>query len=134
MAQYMAVRDKEPLSAYPLPSQGELSCYDTIGGREDVYGEAKYWTFDWDELLHLRSTYEFLQDQLTHEQHQDLTEVVDAYWREHPKEFNEAFAELHYREDKKVAMQGWIKDEAGNTPAIPRSHWWWWPLKEDNDE
>ena len=130
MAKYVAV--DLPLEEIHRVGIVGMGTYDTIGGRESEWGAAEDWYCDWDELLYYRSTYEFIREDLTPEQQKELDEI-DAYWRERPKQFNDAFANTHWREDKKTAMQGWIRDEAGKTPAIPRSHWWWWSLNEDKD-
>ena len=116
-----------------LPSKSWLSCYDTIGGREQQLGSPDDWTFDRDELLHHRSAYEFIRAELTANQRADLDQI-DDYWKAHPQHFNSAFDVFHYRADKKVELEGFVKDEAGNTPAIPKSHWWWWPLKTENKQ
>ena len=32
---------------------------------------------------------------------------------------------FHAYESKKTAMEGWVEDDNGKVPEIPRSHWWW---------
>lgn len=84
---------------------------------------------DRDDLLHLRSAIEFVRADMTSDQHAELDQV-DAFWRNHALDFNKDFALVHAFTDKKTAMKGWVEDDAGSTPEIPRSHWWWWPIKD----
>lgn len=100
---------------------GMFGCYDTIGDPD--------YDMDRDETLHERSSYEFVRDQLTPEQQAELDQV-DAFWRANVAAFNKDFALLHAYEDKKTAMEGWVEDERGQPPEIPRTHWWWWPLEK----
>ena len=97
-----------------------LQCYDTIG---DANLEN-----DWDELLYLRSAFEFVRDDLNDAQRAEL-DVVDAWWRDHAVLFNASFALEHNRKVIDTELQGFVWDEASNTPPIPRSHWWWWPIQ-----
>ena len=99
---------------------GDLSCYDTIGDPDFELSR--------DFLLHNRSAYEMVRDQLTPEQQADL-DKVDAYWKANVKDFNADFAVFHHREDKTTALTGFVMDTNGNVPPIPRSHWWWWPIE-----
>ena len=108
-----------------LPSKRWLSCYDTIADPEEFPPE--YWSHDWDELLRRRSAYEFIRDQLTPEQQADL-DRIDAFWRAHPQAFNQAFVNEHHRANHQTELEGYVQDQHGNTPAIPKSHWWWRPL------
>lgn len=115
----------------PIPPQewgtlltGMFGCYDTIGDSD--------FDMDRDETLHERSRYEFVRDQLTAAQQAEL-DVVDAFWKANRAAFNVDFARLHANEDKRTAMTGWIEDENGRVPPIPRSHWWWWPLEQPTD-
>lgn len=101
---------------------GMFSCYNTIGDPD--------YDYDRDETLHERSAYEFVRDRLSVEQLAEL-DKVDAYWRAHAKEFNADFALWHFQEDKQTAMKGWVEDEHGDVPPIPRSHWWWRPIEDD---
>lgn len=101
---------------------GMFGCYDTIGDPD--------FDMDRDETLHERSRYEFIRDQLTPEQQAELDQV-DAFWRANVEAFNKDFALFHAFEDKKIAMKGWIEDDKGRVPEIPRSHWWWWPIEGD---
>ena len=91
----------------------------------------EYWSHNWDELLCRRSAYEFVRDQLTPEQLADLDQI-DAFWHAHPQAFNQAFVNEHHRANHQTELEGYVQDQHGNTPAIPKSHWWWRPLKEDN--
>lgn len=100
---------------------GMFGCYDTIGDPD--------FDMDRDETLHERSRYEFVRDQLTDAQRAEL-DHVDAFWKANREAFNRDFGRLHAFEDKRMAMSGWIEDENGEVPAIPRSHWWWWPLED----
>lgn len=102
----------------PLLS-GMFGCYDTIGDPD--------YDMDRDETLHERSAYEFVRDQLSPEQIAELDQV-DAFWRAHPEAFNADFRLLQAWENKKTALEGFVEDAQGKTPAIPRSHWWWWPI------
>ena len=101
---------------------GMFGCYDTIGDPD--------YDMDRDETLHERSAYEFVRDQLTPTQRAELDQV-DAFWRANAQAFNKDFALFHAFEDKKLAMDSWIRDDQGRVPEIPRSHWWWWPIAED---
>jgi len=88
------------------------------------------WEFDAPEILYARSAAEFVRDDLDAEA---LTYIGqgDAYWKANPKAFNEFFKYEHAGKDAKTELsdsQFALKDEHGNTPRIPRSHWWWWPL------
>ncbi|MEG9884440.1 MAG: hypothetical protein V6Z86_07470 [Hyphomicrobiales bacterium] len=107
----------------PLLS-GMFACYDTIGDPS--------FDMDRDETLHERSAYEFVRGQLSPEQIAEL-DKVDAYWRAHPKEFNEDFKIIQGWEDRKTALEGFVEDEDGKVPAIPRSHWWWWPIPMEKE-
>ena len=93
-----------------------LSCYDTIGDPD----------FDMsrDEMLHIRSALELARDQLTLDQQAEL-DGIDAYWRANAKDFNADFGVFHFQEDKHAALKGFIEDEHGEAPPIPRSQWWW---------
>jgi len=102
--------------------EGPLACYDTLGDPG--------WDYDRDELLHERSAYELVRDQLTLEQQAELDQV-DAHWRANAKEFNGDFALWHHQEDKRAALAGFVEDGDGDVPPIPRSHWWWRPLEND---
>ena len=107
-----------------LPTEEVLSCFDTIGD----FG----FTFDCDFLLHERSAMEFVRDQLDDRQRADL-DRIDAYWRAHIKTFNEDFAMIHARKDVATELDGFVEDSQGRAPAIPRSHWWFWPIRERAD-
>ena len=98
---------------------GMFGCYDTIGDPD--------YDMDRDETLHERSAYEFVRDQLSPEQIAELDQV-DAFWRAHPEAFNADFRLLQAWENKTTALEGFVEDEHGQTPAIPRAHWWWWPI------
>lgn len=105
-----------------LPSEQELACYDTL--EEDP----RWWSYDWDHLLHDRSCYELVRDRLSPAQQADL-DAIDAWWRAHPDAFNAAFAVLHHQADRRTELRGHgVTDAAGVVPEIPQSHWWWWPL------
>ena len=103
----------------PLLDSGMFACYDTIGDPS--------FDMDRDETLHKRSAYEFVRGQLSPEQIAEL-DKVDAYWRAHPKAFNEDFKLIQGWEDRRTALEGFVEDDKGKVPAIPRSHWWWWPI------
>lgn len=102
-----------------------LSCYDTIGDPS--------FDMDRDFILHTRSALEFARVRLLPKQQADLDEI-DAYWRAHPKEFNEDFKIIQGWEDRKTALEGFVEDEQGKVPAIPRSHWWWWPIPIEGEK
>ncbi|MFS4437865.1 hypothetical protein ACMA5I_06605 [Paracoccaceae bacterium GXU_MW_L88] len=101
---------------------GFLGCYDTLGDPDYEY--------DRDFTLHERSAYELVREQLTDDQRAEL-DKVDAHWRDHAKAFNEDFAIEHNQEDRETALYGFVRDEEGRTPAIPRGHWWWRPIEDD---
>ncbi len=84
---------------------------------------------DLDTHLEARSAWEMVRDQLSDTQRAEL-DTVDAYWRAHPKAFNFAFAPVHHQHRPAKALEGWVIDEAGKTPPLPPSHWWWRPLEE----
>ena len=99
-----------------------LSCYDTIGDPD--------FDLSRDELLHIRSALELARDQLTANQQAELNEI-DAYWRANAAAFNADFGVFHFQENKQTALRGFIVDAHGDTPPIPRGHWWWKPLEID---
>lgn len=100
---------------------GMLTCYNRIDDPD----------FDWemDHLLHYRSALEFVRDRLNDAQRAELDQV-DAYWRAHRSAFNTCFAVEHARRAK-ITLAGFVEDDAGKTPDIPSSHWWWRPIEED---
>lgn len=102
-----------------------LQCYDDIADPN--------FDMSMDELLHERSAFEFVRDQLSDEQRLEL-DVVDSYWKAHASDFNDTFARWHRLspEAKKNEMVGFIQDENGAVPSIGRSHWWWWPIEGDD--
>ncbi len=104
--------------------EGDLSCYDTIGDPDFDY--------DRDEILHARSAYEFIRDQLTSAQRAELDQV-DAYWRAHRQAFNADFGVWHHQCDKKTELRGFVENENGEVPPIPRNHWWWRPIEDRAD-
>lgn len=101
---------------------GMLACYSRIGDPD----------FDWelDHLLHNRSALEFVRDRLSDAQRAEIAEV-DAHWRANADAFNTCFAAEHTarRADK---LDGFVEDQDGNTPAVPRDHWWWRPIEDQN--
>jgi hypothetical protein len=101
--------------------ESALTCYHRIGDTS--------FDLDRDELLHERSAFEFVRDQLSDAQRAEL-DVVDAYWRDNSANFNTDFACFHARKDMENELLGFIADDKGITPPIPRSHWWWWPIME----
>lgn len=100
--------------------EGALSCYDTIGDPD--------YDADRDELLHQRSAFELVRDQLTETQRAELDQV-DAHWQSNPEAFNADFAIFHFQEDRATALAGFTEDDRGNVPEIPRDHWWWKPIE-----
>ncbi|PID35171.1 MAG: hypothetical protein CR964_01065 [Rhodobacterales bacterium] len=102
---------------------GMLSCYDCIGDPD----------FDWemDHLLHYRSALEFVRDRLNDAQRAELDEI-DVFWRTHFNAFNQCFAAEHARRAK-VSLKGFVEDDNGEVPPIPRSHWWWRPIEDRAD-
>lgn len=88
-----------------------------------------YHDMDRDDFLHHRSALEFVREQMTDAQRAEL-DHVDDHLRQNADVFNSDFALIHAYIDKTTALDGWVVDADGNTPAIPRSHWWWWPIKE----
>lgn len=101
---------------------GALGCFDTLG-------DASF-DLDRDETLHERSSYELVREQLTADQIAEL-EQIDVHWRANAAAFNADFAVFHFQEDKEAALRGFVQDERGDTPAIPRGHWWWRPIDLD---
>ncbi|MDO5631634.1 MAG: hypothetical protein Q4G22_07330 [Paracoccus sp. (in: a-proteobacteria)] len=104
---------------------GLLRCYDTIGDPS--------FTFERDHILHERSAYHFIYDDLSPMQRNEL-QMIDDFWRAHPVAFDDDFWTFHHWTDKKTELRGWVEDEQGRTPHIPHSHWWWWPLLPDRPE
>ena len=86
--------------------------------------------YDCDELLYERSALEFVRDQLNDAQRAEL-DIVDAHWRANPAAFNAAFALFHKRKIIEAELEGYVYDADSLTPAIPRAHWWWWPIEGD---
>lgn len=119
---YRLVNTPVPPEEWGTLLDGMFGCYDTIGDPD--------FDIDRDETLHERSRYEFIREQLTDAQRAELDQV-DAFWRANAALFNKDFAKFHAFEDKKKVMMGWVEDENGNPPEIPRSHWWWWPIPEN---
>jgi hypothetical protein len=100
-----------------------MACFDVITEDEDA------WSDDWDSVLPARSALEFVRERLP----QDRAAVLDradTFWRAHPAAFNRFSRFRHARRDVKTDLSGWVVDAEGNTPEIPRAHWWWWPLEE----
>ncbi|MDO5606014.1 MAG: hypothetical protein Q4G25_12720 [Paracoccus sp. (in: a-proteobacteria)] len=85
--------------------------------------------YDLDEALEERSAFEMVRDQLTPDQRAEL-DIVDAFWRANPDQFNAAFGVQHYQANKKTALSGYVSDAEGRVPAVPAAHWWWWPIPE----
>jgi hypothetical protein len=98
-----------------------LPCYDTLN-------DAIFYV-EWDDLLLYRSALEFVREQLSDAQRGEL-DTVDAHWRSQPDAFNSAFAAKHATHAASDAMRAWVQDENGDTPIIPRSHWWWRAITE----
>lgn len=100
-----------------------LQCYDTIGDPD--------FDFERDELLHIRSYFEFMRHALNDTQKSEL-DMVDNYWRTNADDFNQDFSSFHHLHyaTKKLEMRGFglIDDNTGLPPEITRDHWWWWPL------
>jgi len=113
--------EPEDLAGEPLLA-GMFGCYDTIGDAD--------FDLDRDECLHERSAYELVRDHLTEDQRAEL-DKVDAYWIAHPEAFNAAFAVFHFQENKATALKGFVQDERGDVPPIPRNHWWWRPIDKE---
>lgn len=99
-----------------------LNCFDTLGN--DSFDH------DRDGMLAERSAFELVRDQLDDAQRAELDQV-DAFWRENAEAFNKDFAMQRAFLNKKTVLAGLVEDDKGNVPEIPRSHWWWWPLKVD---
>lgn len=97
-----------------------LSTYSTLGDPN--------FDMDRDELLAERSALELVRDQLSLAQQAEL-DLVDQYWRDHAAQFNLDFARLHVRKGVKSELEGFVYGVSGDTPAIPRAHWWWWPIE-----
>ncbi len=102
-----------------------LERYDFI----DFWKNSFNWDDAWDEVLYVRSALEFIREQLPCSAIERL-DAADAYWRAHPHAFNQMAKYHHARKDVKNELYGYIADENGNWPNIPKSHWWWWPLDE----
>jgi hypothetical protein len=86
--------------------------------------------FDWemDELLRNRSALELVRDRLSEAQVAEL-EMVDIYWRAKREAFNACFSADHARRSR-MSLAGFVEDENGDTPDIPRDHWWWRPIEK----
>lgn len=98
-----------------------LECYDIITGKiED-------WSEDWNGVLEARSALELVRDRLPPDR-AALLDKADAFWRAHPKEFNEFSKYDHARVNLATALTRWVIDDSGNAPPVPPSHWWWKPL------
>ena len=117
--------------AYRISAQGvidkglsiievELACYDTL--------EDDDFQWDRDHLLHNRSAYELVRDQLSDAQRAEL-DKVDAHWQANPQAFNRAFGVEHHQHRRDTALAGFVEDDAGDVPPIPRGHWWWRPIE-----
>lgn len=102
-----------------------LSSYDAIVADDEtaVMHEA-------DAVLAARSCLELVRGKAGDEVNNTLN-LVDAFWRDKPKEFNHLFRYHHANKDVADELDGLIKDDAGNTPKVPNSHWWWRALEVD---
>lgn len=110
--------------------QDELSLLSSNLGNYDVIVEDPE-SYALDEILHERSAYECVRDQLTDAQQAELDQV-DQYWLAHPDAFNTAFKRLHAFEDRRTALKSWVIDSNGDAPVIPKTHWWWRPIKSES--
>lgn len=99
-----------------------LNCFDTLG--DDSFDH------DRDGMLAERSAFELVRDQLDDEQRAEL-DRIDAFWRDNAEAFNRDFKLDHAFLGKKTVLAGMVEDAKGKVPEIPRSHWWWWPIKEE---
>ncbi|SIS77012.1 hypothetical protein [Insolitispirillum peregrinum] len=104
---------------------GLMDWFDPIrDGRENGYD------YDGDLLLPARTALELIRDRLTVDQVAVLT-VWDQWMMDHPVQFNQFFAAEHHRlkaEDRQEACRGYVWDDDGEPPPVPKDHWWWFPL------
>jgi hypothetical protein len=87
-----------------------------------ITGTIEEWSEDWAEVLYARSALELVRAELPPDRAK-LLDATDAFWRGHPRAFNEFSKYHHARAKRDTALIGWVQDEAGNTPPIPLSHW-----------
>ncbi len=120
---FRLINDYEVRHDVPLIDIG-LQAYDTLA--DDSFDLNR------DGLLEQRSAYELVRDQLSDAQRAEL-DLVDTHWRANATAFNRAFAVMHGQKSLASELKGRVEDDAGKIPAIPRSHWWWWPLTEGEE-
>lgn len=121
---YRLIFAEYTLEGDSLLDSAPLNCFDTLG--EDSFSH------DRSGMLAERSAFEMVRDQLDDAQRAEL-DRIDAFWRENAEAFNRDFRMQQAFLDKKTVLAGMVEDDKGRTPEIPRSHWWWWPIK-DGDE
>lgn len=102
----------------PLIEYG-LASYDTLD-------DPKF-DLDWDGLLQRRSALELVRDQLSDAQRAQL-DMVDTHWQANAAAFNRAFGVEHHQHRRETALAGFVTDDKGEVPPIPRGHWWWRPI------
>lgn len=118
---YRLIFAEYTLEGDSLLDSAPLNCFDTLGN--DSFDH------DRDGMLAERSAFEMVRDQLDDAQRAEL-DMIDDFWRANADAFNRDFRMQQVLIDKKTVLTGMVEDDAGNTPEIPRSHWWWWPIKD----
>ncbi|MDO5603775.1 MAG: hypothetical protein Q4G25_01305 [Paracoccus sp. (in: a-proteobacteria)] len=93
----------------------DMNRYDTL--HDDSFD------LDRDGLLKRRSACELVREQPSPSQRAEL-DMIDAHWRSHLAAFDYAFGVMH-QFSRKTDLAGDMTGAGGNTPAIPRSQWWW---------
>lgn len=80
-----------------------------------------------DQILPARSALEFIRAELTRKDEAMIT-AFDAFVRDHYEAFNAFFIAEHYLPERDTALNDWVWDDTGVTPAVPADHWWWAPI------
>lgn len=109
-------------------------CGDIIDSYRDLITHNRDdWNHEGDLILPARSVVELSRNDLTPGQ-SNITQIFDTYIRSFPEYFNSFFSLDHARFDPSTALDGWLYDQAKKEVArVPHDHWWWKPLREQDD-
>lgn len=92
-----------------------------------ILGGRKKFEYIGDQMLPARSALEFIRSDL-HGVDLGKLEAFDTFAQENPEAFNAFFAYEHAQVSRGPALEDWVWDDHGQTPAIPADHWWWSPI------
>lgn len=122
---YRLIFAEYTLEGDSLLDSAPLNCFDTLG--DDSFSH------DRSGMLAERSAFEMVRDQLDDAQRAEL-DMIDDFWRTNADAFNRDFRLQQAFLDRTTILSGMVVDAKGKVPEIPRSHWWWWPIKEEGEE